>query len=172
MRSAIEATATQTGAAMDIDLSIFAFKGGNFVEKIYFGDRNSNDGSINLSEDNRTGKGDGDDEKAILDALRCTYDRLFFTVNIYRARENNQHFGQVANAYICVRDPKKPVDKPESELVRYNLSEDYNGKSSIICAEARLNDGNIEFIAIGEGSNDGSLADVERRLIQRVRQSA
>lgn len=116
---------------MDNDLSVFVFRKGKFVQKVYYGGRTSTDKAILLSEDNRTGAGDGDDETVLIDLPGVQADRLYFTVNIYNAKAKNQHFGLVKNAYIRVTNPKTG-----EELIRYNLTDDYKNKTSIIFAEA------------------------------------
>ena len=56
--------------------------------------------------DNLTGAGDGDDEQIIVDLQRVpqNYDKIIFVVNIYQARERNQQFGMIQNAFIRIVD--------------------------------------------------------------------
>ena len=67
----------------------------------------------------------------------------------------NQDFGQIQNAFIRIVNATG-----NSELLKYNLSENYAGKTSLITGEIYRYNADWKFSAIGEGTNDGSLKDV------------
>jgi len=81
-----------------------------------------------------------------------------FIVNIYDAAGRNQHFGMIRNAYIRVYD-----DRTGSELIRYNLSDDYSNLTTLICGEIYRHQTEWKFAAVGSGTNDLKLGDVVRR---------
>lgn len=107
------------------------------------------DGSVEHTGDNLTGEGDGDDEqiKVSLDTVPADVDKIKFIVDIYQAQSKNQNFGQVKNAFVRLVN-----GDDQSEIVRYDLSEDYSGKIAVVVAELYRNNGEWKFKALGEGS--------------------
>ena len=109
--------------AIDFDASAIMCVGGKFIDKadvVYFGNLRHRSGAVQHMGDNLTGAGDGDDEQIVinLDSLPAQYDRIGMVVNIYQARERNQHFGLIQNAFIRVVDAET-----RQEICKYNLSE-------------------------------------------------
>ena len=64
---------------------------------------------IYLHGDNRTGAGDGDDEKISvdLDKLPVQCEKVIFALNIYDAVSRKQTFSKIKNAYIRILDVYK-----------------------------------------------------------------
>lgn len=127
---------------------------------IYFGNLHSRDGSVNHTGDNVTGEGDGDDEVIIVDLpkIPTQFSRLLFVVNIYDCIKRKQDFGMIKNAYIRVLNSSN-----KQELIRYNLSDNYSGKTALVVGEIYRHESEWKFSAIGEGTNDDSL----RSIIQK-----
>jgi stress response protein SCP2 len=84
--------------------------------------------------------------------------KLVFVVNIYDSKERNQDFGMIKNAYIRVVN-----SRTKEEIIKYNLSEDYSGKTALIAGEIYRSGDEWKFAAIGEGTNDGSLTELSKR---------
>ena len=72
--------------------------------------------------------------------------------------QRKQHFGMIKNAFIRLVDADKGV-----ELCRYNLSENYEGKTAMIFGEIYLYNGEWKFNAIGEPTNDNSISELAAR---------
>lgn len=127
---------------------------------VYFGNLQSPDGSVKHSGDNRTGDGEGDDEQIQLDLSKVPSDvfKIVFVVNIYDCIKRKQDFGLITNAFIRVVNPANG-----NELCRFNLSENYTGKTGLIIAEVYRHNTEWKFAAIGEGTLDGSLSELIRR---------
>ncbi|ABW18260.1 TerD family protein [Alkaliphilus oremlandii] len=127
---------------------------------IYFGNLRSSCGSVVHTGDNLTGDGDGDDEQIIVDLGRipANIHKLLFFVNIYDAVNRRQDFGMIQNAFIRVVNGSN-----NQEMLRYNLSENYAGKTALMVAEIYRHGGEWKFGAIGEGTHDGSLGEVIKR---------
>ncbi|MCY7727594.1 TerD family protein, partial [Bacillus safensis] len=51
------------------------------------------------------------------------------------------------------------------ELVKYNLKDDYAGKTSLIVGELYRQENEWKFAALGNGTNDAKLADITRNYI-------
>ncbi len=127
---------------------------------IYFGNLRSGCGSVVHSGDNLTGDGDGDDEQIIVDLSRipANVHKLLFFVNIYDAIKRKQDFGMIQNAFIRVVNGSN-----NQEMLRYNLSENYSGKTALMVAEIYRHGTEWKFGAIGEGTHDASLGEVVKR---------
>lgn len=133
----------------DLDLSaILLDKDNKTLGKssiIYFGNQVGQ--GIRLHGDNRTGQGDGDDEKISisLNSLPSFCERIIITLSIYEADKRNQSFDKVKNAYIRLLNE----DKGNEEICRYNLSEEGKDNTAIIFAELTKNNGDWQFKAVG-----------------------
>ena len=139
------------GAAdMDLDLSALLLnENGRIIGNegiIYFSNQRGQ--GIFLHNDNRTGEGDGDDEKIslTLDRLPEKCKKVVFSVNIYQGKERRQDFSKVRNAYVRVLNS----DKGDSEICRFNLSEDGKNATTLIFAELEKIGTDWKFKAIGE----------------------
>ena len=81
-------------------------------------------------------------------------------VNIYRAEAKKQDFGLIRNAFMRICD-----GNTGRELVRYNLSEDYAGKTAMIFGELYRRNGEWKMNAVGQGTADGSLSELMKRYV-------
>ena len=150
--------------SIDCDASVFVCQGGKFVDHddlVYFGNLKHRSGAIKHMGDNLTGEGEGDDEQIFVDLedMPARYDKLIFVVNIYQAVERKQHFGMIKNAYIRIVD----ADTRE-ELCRFNLSDDYTDMLSMIAGEVYRYKDEWKFNAVGSGTMDTGLHDLEKRF--------
>lgn len=149
---------------IDCDASVLMLENDRFTENknlIYFGKLKSNCGSVKHTGDNLTGDGDGDDEQILVDLQKVPshINKLVFVVNIYDCKKRNQDFGMIENAFIRVVN----MDNKQ-ELIKFNLSEDYSGKTSLIVAEIYRHGEEWKFAAVGTGTNDGKVGDLVQRF--------
>lgn len=151
-------------SAIDCDASAILL-GANekFLNKshlIYFGNLKSPDGSVQHTGDNLTGAGEGDDEQILVDLSRVPAEiqKIVFVVNIYDCIKRKQDFGMIANAFIRVANSAN-----DQELCRFNLTENYAGRTALIVAEVYRHNGEWKFAATGEGTSDTSLSEMVRR---------
>lgn len=126
---------------------------------IYFGNLRSGNGSIQHSGDNLTGDGDGDDEQIFVDLSKIPshIHKLVFIVNIYDCVKRRQHFGMIRNAFIRVVNAGT-----QQELLNYNLSDDYSGKTCLIAGEIYRHGQEWKFAAVGNATNAAGLSEVVR----------
>lgn len=148
---------------VDCDASVIMLTGDKLVSNkdlIYFGNKKSVCKSVVHSGDNLTGDGDGDDEtiKVDLKSVPNSFNKLVFVVNIYDCKARKQDFGMIENAYIRVMNH----DTGE-ELVRFNLSDNYGGLTTLITGEIYRHNGEWKFAAVGDGTTDSSLSEVCRK---------
>lgn len=113
---------------------------------IYFGNKKAP--GIFLHGDNTTGVGEGDDEKISisLDKLPKECNKVIFALNIYEAESRKQNFSKVNNAYVRLLNE----DKGNTEICRYNLSDNGGDNTAIIFAELTRVSGDWQFKAVGE----------------------
>lgn len=150
---------------IDCDATAFLLQNGKLANKddvVYFGNLRHKSGTVQHMGDNLTGAGDGDDEQIIVDLARvpAQYDRIVIIVNIYQARQRQQHFGLIRNAFIRLVDGRN-----NREMCKYNLTEDYSGRTAMIFGEVYRHNGEWKFNAIGQGTDDNSIGDVVNRYV-------
>ena len=131
------------------------------IDVVYYGQLTHRSGAVRHCGDNLTGAGDGDDEQIIieLDKVPADYSKIVFVVTIYQARERNQQFGMIKNAFIRVVDADTG-----KELCKYNLSENYDGKTAMIFGEVYRYNNEWKFGAVGEPTNDNGIAEMAARF--------
>ena len=145
-----------TGADFDLDASaICCDANGKAVSDshfIFFNHLQSPDGTVEHTGDNLTGAGEGDDEqvKVNLKSMDTGVDKVVFPVSIYDAGGRSQSFGQVRDAFIRVVN-----DADQSELARYDLSEDASTETARVFGELYRNGAEWKFRAIGQGYASG-----------------
>lgn len=154
------------GAEIDCDASVLLLdENGKLQAKknlVYFGNKTSQDGSVVHSGDNLTGAGDGDDEviNVNLSAISPSVHKLVFVVNIYQAKQRKQDFGLIQNAFIRLVD-----NSTKEELVHYNLSESYAGKTSLFPGELYRHGSEWKFSAVGEGTSDLDIGSIANKYL-------
>ncbi|UHA74804.1 TerD family protein [Paenibacillus sp. 481] len=107
-------------------------------------------GSVVHSGDNLTGEGDGDDEQILVDLARvpASIHKVLVAVNIYECESRKQDFGMIRSAFIRIVNPAN-----NQELIRFNLTDNYAGKTALIVGELYRHSGEWKFNAIGEGAH-------------------
>lgn len=151
-------------AEFDCDAAVLLLDAkGKFTSKenvIFFNNLKSPCGSVVHLGDNRTGGGDGDDEQIVIQLKMVPewIHKMVFIVNIYDCQKRKQDFGMIKNAFIRV------VDKCNmQEISRYNLTENYAGKTALIVGEVYRHQGEWKFAALGESTQDFSISTVIKR---------
>ncbi len=158
---------TTDGSGFDLDASAFLLTASGKVrgdaDFIFYNQLKSTDGSVEHTGDNRTGQGDGDDESMKVDLSKVPAEvvRVAFTVTIHDAEARRQNFGQVANAFIRVVN-----DQTGTEIVRYDLAEDYSTETAMVFGELYRNNAEWKFRAVGQGYAGGLKAMCDQFGIQ------
>jgi tellurium resistance protein TerD len=150
------------GATFDLDGSAFLLRADGKVRNdsdfIFYNNLVSGDGSVEHAGDNRTGVGEGDDERITIDLSRVPQevDRIAVAVTIHEAEQRRQNFGMVARAFIRCIDSNN-----EREIARYDLSEDSSTETAMIFGELYRMGSEWKFRAVGQGYK-GGLAPLAR----------
>ena len=147
-------------ADIDLDASVIMLKDDKLQNKddlIYFGNLKSKCGGVIHTGDNLTGEGDGDDEQILIDLSKIDKEvnKLVFVINIYACESRKQDIGMIKNAYIRIAD-----NSSKKELIKYNLTDNYSGKTALIVGEVYKHNGEWKFAALGEGTSHVRLSDI------------
>lgn len=154
---------TQT---VDCDaVAILLRAGGKLTTKddvVFYNHLRHESGCVIHQGDNLTGDGDGDDEQiaVFLQDLPSVYERVVIAVTIYQASTKNQHFGMIKNAYIRIMNAEN-----NQELCRYNLSDNYDGKTAMVFGEIYRHGSEWKFSAVGEGTTDDGVSKLINRYL-------
>jgi len=144
------------GYEFDLDASAFLLGASGKVtgdtDFVFYSNPSDPSGAVNYGGDNRTGEGEGDDEQIMVDLslVPASIEKIDFTVTIYEADVRRQNFGQVSNAYVRIVD-----DATGTELIRYDLEEDFSIETAIVVGEIYRHGGEWKFNAIGSGFQGG-----------------
>lgn len=149
-----DANAFDGGSEFDLDASVFLCGASGKVEKdsnfVFY--NNTKAPGVEHMGDNRTGAGDGDDEviNVKLSAVDADVQKIAFSVTIFEADKRKQNFGMVNNSYIHILDKATGT-----ELVRYDLGEDFSIETAIVVGELYRHNGEWKFNAVGSGFAGG-----------------
>lgn len=144
------------GAAFDLDGVVFLLNQAGKVRSdadfIFYNNLKSSEGAVQHTGDNRTGQGEGDDERIVVDLTRVPpeIEKIAFSVTIHEADQRRQNFGMVGRAFIrCLNADG------EREIARYDLSEDSSTETAMIFGELYRYGNEWKFRAVGQGYNGG-----------------
>lgn len=139
--------------AIDLDASCMVFdNGSNIIDQVWFNQLKSNDGSIQHTGDNLTGRGDGDDESITVDLDRLSPNAmtLVFVVNSF----TGQDFSKIENATCRLVD----MDTNQ-EMARYDLSGSGSHTAQIMAKVSRKS-GSWAMTAIGQACSGRTFKDL------------
>lgn len=154
-----DVNAYDSGVAFDLDAAAFMLgdngKCPTEKEFVFYGNLAHASGAVVHQGDNLTGEGEGDDEQILVDLTKipANVSKIAFTVTIYDCDARRQNFGQVSNAFIRIVD-----EATNTELIRYDLGEDFSIETAIVVGEIYRHNGEWKFNAIGSGFQGGLAA--------------
>jgi tellurium resistance protein TerZ len=143
---------------IDLDASCILFDEANKpLDVVFFRQLKSRDGSIVHTGDNRTGAGDGDDERINVDLSRVpTYVKsVVFTVNSF----TGQNFSQVQNAFCRIVNAQD-----QKEVARYDLSVQ-GSHSAQVMAKLYRHGGEWKMHAIGENGTGRTFDELMPQIL-------
>ena len=148
-----------SGVVFDLDAAAFMCgangKCPSEKEFIFYGNLEHASGAVKHLGDNLTGEGEGDDEQIQIDLsqIPANIDKIAFTVTIYDADTRHQNFEQISNSFIHIVD-----ESNNTELIRFDLGEDFSIETAVVVGELYRNAGEWKFNAIGSGFQGGLAA--------------
>ena len=144
------------GNDFDLDASVFLLdangKCASEADFVFYNQLKAGAGSVEHTGDNRTGEGDGDDEKVKvnLGSVPANVEKIAFVITIHDGEARNQNFGQVSNAFVRIVS-----EDNNEEIIRYDLGEDFSIETAIIVGELYRHNGEWKFSAVGSGYQGG-----------------
>ena len=147
---------SSTGSGFDLDASVFILGDNRKIISdahfVFYNNLKSPDESVIHTGDNLTGDGDGDDEQVKIDLTKINpaVKEICIVVTIHDAVDRKQNFGQVRNSFIRIVD-----DSNNSEMVKYELEEDFSIETAVEFGRIYNKDGQWKFEAIGVGMKGG-----------------
>ena len=82
-------------------------------------------------------------------------EKIAITVTIYEAPERRQNFGQVSNAYVRVARMAGPEDMVGTEVLKFDLMEEFSIETALVVCEIYRYNGDWKFNAVGAGYQGG-----------------
>lgn len=151
------------GFDFDLDASAFLLGSNGKVRSdadfIFYGNLEHNSGSVkSMGDDTSGGNSDeGDDEQIFIDFSKVPADveKIAITVTIYDAPARKQNFGQVSNAYVRVARTSGPSDTVGTEVLRFDLGEEFSIETAIVVCEIYRHGAEWKFNAVGAGYQGG-----------------
>ena len=151
------------GYDFDLDASAFLLgrngKVRNDEDFVFYGNQAHNSGSVRSMGDDTSGGNseEGDDEQIFIDFSKVPADieKIAITVTIYDAPVRRQNFGQVSNAYVRVARISGPNDTVGTEVLRFDLGEEFSVETAIVVCEIYRRGNEWKFNAVGAGYQGG-----------------
>ncbi len=149
------------GYDFDLDASAFLLGANGKVtcdeDFIFYNNLQSRNDAVVHTGDNRTGDGDGDDEVITIDFSKIpeNIEKIAITVTIHDAVARKQNFGQVSNAYVHVAKMESDDDMTGTEVLRFDLVEDFSIETALVVCEIYKNNGDWKFNAVAAGYQGG-----------------
>lgn len=144
------------GNSVDLDASVFMLgNNGKLISEEYFvfyNNLKSPDGALQHTGDNRSGKGDDDDEMILanMPLINPEVTDILITVSIHEADARRHNFGLLDEAYIRIMDVAS-----QREILRYDLDAEFTSNTDVEFGRLQKVDGEWNFVASGLGSNQG-----------------
>lgn len=136
----------QADAGNTADLDLFIVRMSD-KKVAYFGDRTALEG-VELSADNRTGEGDGDDEFVVMEAAKSADTEYVIAINIYDAASKGQSLAQINGAKATVYN-----HETNEVLATFQITENGGANTGIIVGRVKDIGDSYEFKAVGDFVN-------------------
>ncbi|MEG4196923.1 TerD family protein [Microcoleus sp. Pol12A5] len=162
MAIALGCQVTETGQSYEIDVSAFMLgadgKLPNDKYFIFYNNLQSCDGSLlqSIPDKNNLGQEKKTIYGVILEKINAEIEEITFAVTIHEAEKINANLSNIKNAFIKITN----LDTG-SELVRYELKENFSRETAVEFGRLYRKNGEWRFQAVGEGYQAGlqSLVD-------------
>lgn len=151
-----DTNSTSTGAAFDLDASVFILGENKKILSdeffVFYNNLKSPDEAVEHTGDNLTGDGDGDDEQINVDLSKIDprVSEICIVVTIHDADARKQNFGQVRNSFVRIVDAANGA-----ELVKYELEEDFSIETAVEFGRIYKRNNEWKFEAVGAGQRGG-----------------
>jgi tellurium resistance protein TerD len=153
---------TEAGQSYEIDVSAFMLGADGKIPNdkyvVFYNNPQSCDGSVlqSIPEKNKRSQDNKCIYGVILDKINPEIEEVTFAVTIHEAEKINANFSNIKNAFIKISN----LDT-KSELVRYELKENFSRETAVEFGRLYKKNGEWRFQAVGQGYQAGlqSLVD-------------
>jgi tellurium resistance protein TerD len=145
-----------TSHQLDLDASVFMLGANRKLISeeyfIFYNNLKSPDGALQHTGDNRTGKGDDDDEMVLanLELVNPGISEILVCVSIHDGQKRSHSFGLLKDAYIRIYDVAT-----KREILRYDLDAENASHTDVEFGKLQKTNNEWKFTALGNGSNSG-----------------
>ena len=152
------------GYEYDLDASAFLLGQNGKVPRdddfIFYGNQEHRTGAVKSMGDEQEGNEEdeeGDAEQIFIEFSKVPpeIDKIAITVTIYDAPARKQNFGQVSDAYVRICRISGPADTVGTEVLRFDLGEEFSTETAIVVCEIYRSGSEWKFRAVGEGYQGG-----------------
>lgn len=139
------------GDPVDLDASLFLLDRFNKTRQdedfVFYNNLSGRDGAARHMGDSRTGAGDGDDERIIVDLMSLPFDIVSIGValTIYDQDMNANNFTMVKNAYFRIVN-----NETNQEVFRFELDEDMGDSTGLLIGFLERVGSDWVYKALGE----------------------
>ena len=154
---------TEAGQSYEIDASAFMLgadgKTPNDKYVIFYNNLQSCDGSVlqSIPEKNKRSQDNKTIYGIILEKINPEIEEITFVVTIHEAEKINANFSNIKNAFIKISNLAT-----KSELVRYELKENFSRETAVEFGRLYRKNGEWRFQAVGQGYQAGLQSFVDQ----------
>ncbi len=148
------------GDPVDVDASVFLLDRNDKTREdedfVFYNNTSAREGAVRHLGDSRTGAGDGDDEKIVIDLMALPFEivKVAFVLSIYDMEMNTSDFSLVKNVYFRIVNNETTL-----ETFRFELDGDLGNKTALCIGYLERIGSDWIYKAVGEGV-DGGLAQL------------
>ncbi|HEU4839322.1 MAG TPA: TerD family protein [Micavibrio sp.] len=139
------------GDPIDMDASVFLLDKNDKTRQdedfIFYNNLTAREGAVKHLGDSRTGAGDGDDEKIVIDLMALPFEiiKIAFVLSIYDLDLNSNNFTMVKNVYFRILN-----NETNLESFRFELDEEMGNGTGLYIGYIERVGSDWMFKALGE----------------------
>lgn len=157
----------KSNEGIDLDMSVFMLdKDRKLLSNrnvVYFNNLVSECGSVkHLGDTRRSDVNDGDNERIVVNLKEVPQntESLVVVSTIHRSKQTKNHFGLAKDAFVRLYN-----DRTGRELLRFDLTDDFEGKYSVLVAEIKRAGDKWEFNGLGNGMGVKTLNSIKSLFV-------
>lgn len=139
------------GDPVDVDASVFLLDKNDRTREdedfVFYNNLSGRQGAVRHFGDSRTGAGDGDDEKIVIDLMALPFEvvKIAFVLSIYDLDMNSNNFNLVRNVYFRLVN-----NETNLETFRFELDEDLGSGTGLYIGYIERIGADWVYRAVGE----------------------
>lgn len=144
------------GDPVDVDASLFLLDKNDRTREdedfVFYNNATGREGAVRHMGDSRTGAGDGDDEKIVVDLMALPFEvvKIAFALSIYDLDMNSNNFTMVKNVYFRIVN-----NETTHETFRFELDEGLGNTTALLIGSLERIGSDWIYKAIGEPIQGG-----------------